>query len=99
MIDEIQLERRLTTLENGQQMNTDQIIDILEKQSDTHKLTLSVHDLAGAVKRLVEDMCKMNNRVENLESKPGRMWDNLVGYVIAAIVSGVVGYAIAIIVR
>ena len=71
-MDDVQIERRLTTLEQSSQYMADQIVDMQSTQSEIRDLALSVNSLAGSVKRLVEDMCAANRRLDKIESAPGK---------------------------
>ena len=93
-MDEAKLENRLTSLESAQQYMTEQIIDMQDMQTEIRGLALSVNDLAGSVKRLVEDMCKANQRLDRIESRPGKWLDQIIGLVLAAVIGGVIGYVI-----
>lgn len=94
-MDEAKLENRLTTLETQQQYMADQIIDMQETQSEIRSLAMSVNSLAGSVKRLVEDMCKANTRLDAIEKAPAAKWERLkdtiifggIGILIGAIVT------------
>jgi outer membrane murein-binding lipoprotein Lpp len=93
-MDEAKLENRLTTLESSQQYMAEQIVDMQDMQTEIRGLALSVNDLAGSVKRLVEDMCKANQRLDRIEARPGKWLDQIIGIILAAIVGGLIGYLI-----
>ena len=85
-------ENRLTKVEESTK-SAHHRIDALEGgQKEIRELALSVNTLAGAVKSLCEDVSDVICRVKDLETKPARRWDQLIGYIIAAIAAGVVGY-------
>ena len=93
-MDEAKLENRLTTLETQQQYMADQIIDMQETQSEIRSLAMSVNNLAGSVKRLVDDMCAANRRLDQIEAGPGRRLDQITGYIIASGIGGLIAYLI-----
>jgi uncharacterized coiled-coil protein SlyX len=94
-MEETRLENRLTTLETNQQYIAEQIIDMQDMQNDIKELALSVNSLACSVKRLCEDMCSVSNRLQNIEGKAGKRWEQLIGIVMSAIVGGLIGYLIS----
>lgn len=98
-MDDVQIERRLTTLEQSSQYMADQIVDMQSTQSEIRDLALSVNSLAGSVKRLVEDMCAANRRLDKIESAPGKRLDQIIGYILAAGIGGLISYLIAMVLK
>lgn len=64
-------------------------------QKEIHALALSVSELAGAVKNYCEDVNSINSRVKSLEEKPAKRYDQVVGYILAAMTSGLVGFLLS----
>lgn len=96
-MDESTLENRLTRLESDMQYLGEEIVDLQDNQTEIKSLAMSVNTLALQVKRLVDDMCKVDGRLAAIESKPAQRWDSLVKTLITALVAGAVGYAISLI--
>lgn len=94
-MDEIKLENRLTSLEQSQQYMAEEIIDIKDTQDEIRDLAMSVNSLAGAVKRLAEDTCKLAGRLDVMERKPGQRWESLISTLITAAATGAVGFMAA----
>lgn len=68
-------------------------LDILEKRvEDIHSLTTSVKELAIELKNMREDMNKIDNRVLAIEGKPSKKLDLIWGYIVSAIIGGIIGY-------
>ena len=88
------MEVRLMKIET----NTQEIFRRLDKmeriQDEIQKLTISVNDLAQSIKHICNDVGANTNRLTCLEEKPSKRWDNLVGAIIAATVSGLMGVII-----
>jgi uncharacterized coiled-coil protein SlyX len=93
-MDEQQLENRLTKLEESLDYIGEDIEEVKSTQADIHRLALSINTLAQQVKRIADDMCKVDGRLSTLESKPAQQWDNLVKTIITAIVAGLAGFAL-----
>ncbi len=75
-------------------------IDRLEQEvGDLHKLTEAVAVAANNVERLQEDVAEMKEDVRSLAAVPANRWNAVIGYVMAALVSGLVGVAIGIFTR
>lgn len=71
-------------------------LDKLEKDSESlHKLATSVEVLAKNQDRFDAKLDKIDTKVENLEQKPARRLESIIGYILAALSSGVVGYLIS----
>lgn len=68
-------------------------IDILEegiKRLDT--LNTSIEKLALNMESMLKEQMQQGERLEELESRDGKMWRNVVGYAITAIVGIVIGF-------
>lgn len=74
----------------------DKRIEMLEENvREIGALTSSVQQLAQSVENMVKEQEKQGKRLETLEGRDGEKWRNLMGYIVAAIVSGVVGFLLA----
>lgn len=102
-MDEAKLENRLTTLETQQQYMADQIIDMQETQSEIRSLAMSVNSLAGSVKRLVDDMCAANRRLDAIEAGPAQKWEKLKDTIvfggIGVLVGAVISFLVSLILK
>ena len=73
-------------------------LDRLESEvNDLQKLTEAVAVTANNVKRLQTDVTEMKNDVKALAAVPAKKWDAVIGYVMAALVSGIVGVVIGLV--
>ena len=71
-------------------------LDILEnKVEDIFENTISIKEMTIEIKQMREDIKKYENRIELLESKPQKRWDNMVNQIISLIVAGVVGFILS----
>ena len=96
-MDEQQLENRLTKLEESLDYIGEDIEELKDNQQEIKSLALSVNTLAIQVKRLVDDMINVTCRIDDMEKKPAERWESVVKTLITAVVAGIVGYAINII--
>lgn len=70
-------------------------LDRLETEvNDLQKLTEAVAVTASNVSRLQEDITDMKKDVKALAAIPAKRWDQVIGYVMAALASGIVGVII-----
>ncbi len=94
-LDPIQIERRLTRLEENCDSMGDEIVALQDNQTEIRSLALSVNTLATEVKHLVEDSCKKDSRIDKLEQLPAQRWNDLVKTIMTVIASGVAGYFVS----
>jgi len=85
---------RLVEVEQRSKSNTKRLDEDERKIDDIHNLALSVRDLATEVKLMREDLNKMDKRVLAIEDKPNKRMDQLWGYMMSAIVGGIIGYVL-----
>lgn len=67
------------------------IDDIAKEVNDLQKLTEAVAVTATNVSRLQADVTEMKEDVKSLAAVPAKRWDAVVGYVLAAVISGIIG--------
>lgn len=58
-------------------------------------LTASVEKLATNMENMMKIQEKQGNRLEELEGRDGEMWRKVVGIVLTAIISGIIGFALS----
>lgn len=85
--------RRRLEEENRRQ---DKRLELLEQSvREIGALTTSVEKLAQSVENMVREQERQGKRLEELEGRDGEKWRKVVGYVITAVVTGVVGFFLA----
>ena len=70
---------------------------LAEEVSDLHKLTEAVAVTANNVERLQGDVTEIKDDVKALTAVPANRWNAVVGYVLAAVASGIVGVIIGLV--
>jgi len=65
-----------------------------ESVKEFNKLALQIERIAGSIQQMTEELSKQGQRLEGIESKPGKRWETLVSGIIGAI-AGAIGAAIA----
>lgn len=70
-----------------------------KRLDDMNKLIESIRDVIAEVRYLREDVNKLSTDVENVKSRPTRFWDKLIGALIGAIGTGLVGAGLALIIK
>ncbi len=68
-------------------------IDIIEgKQAQISELVVSVKVLAANVENIAKEINEQGLRLKEIEGKPGKRWEQLLGYVISALVTAAIAY-------
>lgn len=68
-------------------------IEIIEgKQSQISDLVTSVRVLAANVESIAKEINEQGIRLKEIEGKPGKRWEQLLGYVISALVTAAIAY-------
>ena len=83
---------RLVEVEQRSKSNTKRLDEDERKIEDIHSLALSIRDIATEVKLMREDLNKIDKRVLAIEDKPSKKMDLIWGYVMSAVVGGIIGY-------
>ena len=74
--------------ENARQNKRIAIIE--ESVKEFNKIALEIQKIATSVQQMTEEISKQGKRLENIESKPGKRWETLVGGILGA-VAGAIG--------
>ena len=68
-------------------------IEIIEdKQVQISELVTSVKVLAANVENIAKEINEQGLRLKEIEGKPGKRWEQLLGYVISALVTAAIAY-------
>lgn len=63
-------------------------------QQEIHALSISVERLAMTVKNMVEAQKEQDTRIDSLENKDAKMWQDVVRTAITGLVGIIIGYAL-----
>ncbi len=66
--------------------------DLEETVRQIRELTASVQSLAQSVEQMAQSQSRQETRLEELENRDGEMWRKVVGYVLTAVISIVIGF-------
>lgn len=91
----VDLEERVAR--HSEQIKTcfNQITDIKTMTECVHRLATSVETLALEQKSTKEKLDNLSDDVEEIKNKPARRWEEIVGKAIAALVGGLIGFALS----
>lgn len=63
-----------------------------ELSEQNNKLLISVEKLALSMEQMQREMSEQGDRLEALEGRDGEMWRKAVGYIMSAVIGGVIGF-------
>ena len=73
-------------------------IDELEQSiKQIGAIAINVEKLAVNMENMTNELKKQGDRLDDIESKPGKKWDNLSWLLVSSLVTGIIGYALALI--
>lgn len=83
---------KLIEVEQRSKSNSKRIDNIEKRVEDIHSLTLAVEKMATEVQLMRKDINKIDSRVLAIEEKPGKKLDLIWGYIVSAIIGGLICY-------
>lgn len=92
---QMEVEHRLTALEDRTKSNTHRINEIEQRQNDLDELVSTFTVLADREERVEDDVKEIKNDVKSLTAKPGKRFDNIVDKIILTIIAAVIGFLLA----
>lgn len=95
-MNEVEMEHRITAVEKLAKGNERRIGDLESDNKALLDLSTSVAVMAEQMKTMSSKVDSMDTAVKRLQSVPASRWDGLIKAVVTAIVSGLVGYALAL---
>lgn len=85
---------KLQVIDDRSLSNEKRIDDVEKKVEDIHNLTISVKEIATETRLMREDMNKIDKRVIAIEEKPNKRMDQIIGYILSALIGGIIGYVL-----
>lgn len=95
-MNEVEMEHRITAVEKLAKGNERRIGDLETDNKALLDLSTSVAVMAEQMKTMSSKVDSMDTAVKRLQSVPASRWEGLIKAVVTAIVSGLVGYALAL---
>lgn len=88
MENEVNIRERLAAIEQDGK-------SVHRRLDNLEGLVESVHIIATETKAMREDVNTLDSRVGEIESKPAKRFDSIINMILTAIISGAVGYLMA----
>lgn len=92
---EIQIEHRLTAVEDRSKSNTKRLDDLEKRQDNLDDLVSTVKVLAVREEAVENDVKEIKSDVKSLASKPAKRWESLVNQLITILVAAIAGFILA----
>lgn len=89
-MDEVQMEQRLTAVEQRSKSNTHRIDDIEKEQKALNQLATSVAVMVQEQKDIKEDISEVKKDVKSLTSLPAKRWNDVVEKIVWLVIGGAV---------
>ena len=81
---------------DGRARSNTRRIEKLEQQTDAlSKLASAIEVMAEQIKQMRGSIDSLDEKVETLESKPGKRWDGIVDKAIWAVAGGIIAFLLA----
>ena len=93
-MDELEIERRLTSVEDRSKSNTKRLDKMEAVQETLTELVKSVATIAQKQADMTEDIKEMRSEVKIISGEPGKRWKAMVEKAIGALVAAMVAYAL-----
>ncbi len=92
---EIQIEHRLTEVEERSKSNTHRLDELEKRQDNLDDLVSTVKVLAVREEAVENDVKEIKSDVKSLTSKPAKRWENLTNQIITILVAAIAGFILA----
>ena len=92
---EMDLEHRLTAVEDRAKSNTKRIDDVEKRQDNLDDLVSTVKVLANREENVENDVKEIKSDVKELTSKSAKRWDGFIDKVIWTVAAAAIGFILA----
>ena len=92
MEQKLDVEHRLTVVEDRSKSNTKRLDELYEWKKDQTELIQSVATLANEQKHIKADVEEIKDGVQAIAEKPGKRWEAIVDKVIWAVCAAVIAF-------
>lgn len=96
------METRLTAVEQRSKSNSHRLEQVEKQQEAIHSLAASLQVMAAeqkhqtqAIQTVREDVSRLDGKVDALEMKPAKRWEDLVGKLIWGVAGGLLAWLLA----
>ncbi len=94
-MNEVDMERRITAVEDRTKSNTHRLDDMETRMDNLDKLVTSVEVLATRQQAVETDVKEIKSDVKALTAKPGKRWEGIVDKAVWAVLAAVIAFLLA----
>ena len=87
--------QRLSAVEESSKSAHRRIDEVISLNEAVKTLAINMGEMTVEMKQLRDNSEKLGQKVENIELKPARRWEAVVGQVIQLLLAGVIGYLLS----
>lgn len=91
-MEELEIEHRLSDVENRSKSNTKRIDKLEESTEAINNLATSMQVIVVKQEQINKNVQKLDSKVESLESKPGKRYEAIIEKILLVAVSAVITY-------
>ena len=91
---EVECEQRITRLEESTKSAHHRIDDLTELTKEIKSLALGLNTVSSDIRRVKERQDTLINKVEEIELRPAKRWDQVTMAAIIAVVTAIAGFLI-----
>ena len=95
MEQQLDMEHRMTAVEDRSKSNTLRLNRLEENTAVLNRLATAVEVMATKQDTMGESVERLETKVDTLESKPGKRWDGLVDKLILTVAAALIGFLLA----
>lgn len=91
-MEELEIEHRLSAVENRSKSNTNRIDKLEESTEAINNLATSMQVIVVKQEQINKNVQKLDSKVESLESKPGKRYEAIIEKILLVVVSAIITY-------
>lgn len=98
MINEVEIENRLTRVEERSKSNTHQIEDLKPVINEIHTMSRTLATMVEQLKNMAENVGNLNNKVDAIEAQPNKRIEQIKTAIITALCTALISGVVAAII-
>ena len=87
--------QRLSAVEESAKSAHKRLDELISLNDSVKNLAISTAKMAEQMKTLTENSAKLDQKISDLELKPARRWNTVVGQVIQLLLAGAIGFLLS----
>ena len=88
-------EQRISAVETSVKSAHKRLDELISLNDSVKNLAISTAKMAEQMKTLTDNSAKLDQKISDLELRPAKRWDAVVGQIIQLLTAGVIGYLLS----